>query len=246
MRDILLPGIFLGLNDLLTKRLPALQSFAAGAASVDTLTAQRDAMANLPAITGTNPALVGLENEDKQHDGVGRAIWYMLEAYIVCPNTPDDLRETAKKLQATYVPALRDLTLSYKAEIAAWQARKDMNFETELAKFPLAEHTGFSWGPATLSDWASMFDSAATGVYIGVRDKPEEEARYRKETTRLRNETTGTLNRLRTSLTLEAKQDPKLPADLEEQVFGYFDQLEKQATDAKPKPKAKPPAPAAT
>jgi hypothetical protein len=239
MRDILLGSIFLGLNDLLTTRLPALQSFPAGAASVATLTAQRDAMAGLPTITGINSAVEGLENEDQRHDGFGRAVWHILEAYRVCPATPDDLRAAAKKVQDVLVPSINNFTLSYKAEVAAWQARQEVDLEKELTMFPLAESAGWGAG-ATLSDWASMFDSSATGVYRSLRDKTEEDTRNRKETTRLRTETIGMLNRLRTNLTLAVKQDAKLPADLDEQVFGYFDQLEKQATEAKAKPKAKP------
>ena len=75
--------------------------------------------------------------------------------------------------------------------------------------------------------------------------KPIEDAQNRKEATRLRTETLGMLNQLRASLTLEAKQNATLPADLEEQVFGYFDLLEKEAAEVKAKAKAKPPAPPA-
>ncbi len=50
MRHILFSSLYLGLEDLLAKRLPALESFDAGKASKKLLTAQRDKIADLPPV----------------------------------------------------------------------------------------------------------------------------------------------------------------------------------------------------
>lgn len=80
MRHILFSSLYLGLEDLLTKRLPALESFDAGKASKKLLTTQRAKIAALPpAITG-RPLADELATADDRHDGIGAGIWFLTEA----------------------------------------------------------------------------------------------------------------------------------------------------------------------
>ena len=69
----------------------------------------------------------------------------------------------------------------------------------------------------------------------------------RKDAARIRGEVIGILNRMRKNLVLEVKDDASLPKDLDAQVFGYLDLLEKTSADtqAKGKPAEEAPPPEA-
>src|SRR5262249_19210988 len=134
MRYISLINLFVGLNDLLTKRLKALQSFAAGSASVKVLTGQRDSL--------------------------GYALWHILEAYVAHPDPPPALIEAAKKIRAAFIPTLEDLIASYPAEAKAAMERKPalVNLKAELGMFSVAS------GGATLYDWTASFLTAGEKI----------------------------------------------------------------------------------
>jgi hypothetical protein len=113
MRHILLESLLVGLDDLLTKRLPALQSFANGAANVQLITAQRDKIAALPAALTGRPLTGELEVSDVRHDGLGGAMWFIIEAYLRHPDTPAERIDAARKIRAAFIPALDDLMATY-------------------------------------------------------------------------------------------------------------------------------------
>jgi hypothetical protein len=81
----------------------------------------------------------------------------------------------------------------------------------------------------------------AAGEQLDVLLSTRADARDRATAARLRVDAIGALNRLRKSLAVEAKHDPSLPADLDAQVFAYFDLLETKAAEgyAEAKKKAK-------
>jgi hypothetical protein len=244
MRHISLISLFIGLNDLLTKRLPALQGFAAGGASVKVLTGQRDLMATLPAVVAGRPLVEELDAADERHDGLGYALWHMLEAYLLHPDTTPELTQAAKKIRAAFIPTLEDLVVSYPAEAKAAMDRKPelSNLKAELSLFPVAV------GGATLHDWATGFLAAGENIDRLLSARADVDRKGRKDAARLRAETIGMLNRLRKSLAAERKHDAALSADLDGQVFGYFDLLEKTAAEAQAQGKAEetpPPAPPA-
>src|SRR5262249_9807590 len=96
--------------------------------------------------------------------------------------------------------------------------------KSALASFPIA-------GNKTLLDWAQSFVNA--GASIGDTLSKRADAKDRAEAGRLRSEALGVLNQTRRELGRAQKKDPALPADLDDQVFAYFDQLEaKSAEDA--------------
>ena len=100
MRYISLASLLLSLDDLLTKRLAALQSFSNGAANEKLLTAQRDKIAALPAVLMGRPLADELDAADARHDGSGGAIWFLIEAYLRHPDTTPAMIEAAKKIRA--------------------------------------------------------------------------------------------------------------------------------------------------
>jgi hypothetical protein len=75
-------------------------------------------------------------------------------------------------------------------------------------------------------------DFVAAGEKIDTLLSERADAKDRAEAATLRADTIGLLNRLRKSLKVEQKNNPSLPADLDTQVFGYFDLLETNAAEA--------------
>jgi len=243
MRNISLVSLFVGLNDLLGKRVDVLKSFAAGAASVKLLTSKRDALAKLPAVTEGRPLVGELDAADTRHDALGYAVWHFLESYLVHPDTSAELRAGAKSIRAALIPTLGDLVASYPAEAKAAMDRKVQlpALESTLVMFPVA-------GGGTLLDWAKGFLAAGEKIDSLLSARADLENSSRKDAARLRGEVIGLLNRMRKNLALELKDDPSLPADLDAKVFGYFDLLETTSAEAqaKGKPVEEVPPPPAT
>lgn len=245
MRHIPLGSIFLGLDDLLTKRVAALESFDAGKASVKLLTNQRAKIDALPtALTGL-PHADELADADDRHDGIGSAIWFITEAYIRHPDTTPEMLGAAKKIREVFIPSLDALGATYEVEA---KTAKDNQGEVAaltnaLMLFPVAG--------GTLLTWVQSF--LAAGESLDTFLSKRADAKDRKIAAQLRTEAMGTLTRLRKTLKVEQKNDPSLAADLDDQVFGYFDLLEDKAADAavakklanakKQAPPAPPPAP---
>ena len=126
--------------------------------------------------------------------------------------------DAAREIRAGFVPALDSLSATYEAEA---RAAKDHNpalvsLKNELDLFPVAS--------GTLYDWAVGF--VAAGEQLDVLLSKRADAKDCAAAAQLRVDAVGLLNRLRKSLAAEAKHDPSLPADLDAQVFAYFDLLE--------------------
>ncbi len=235
MRHISLVALFVGLNDLLTNRKDALQSFDAGTASQKLLTKKRDALAKLPSVAAGRPLVDELDTADTRHDGLGYAIWYFVEAYDRHPDTPEPLRAAARKIRAAFIPTLEDLGASYPAQAKAALDRKPAlaSLQSELSLFPVA-------GGGSLYDWAEGFLMAGGAIDSLLSARADLETQTRKDAARLRGEVIGLLNRTRKNLALELQEDPTLPKDLDARVFGYLDLLEKSAADAQNKGKVAP------
>jgi hypothetical protein len=141
--------------------------------------------------------------------------------------------DAARKIRAAFVPALDSLSATYQAEARAAKDHKPalVSLKHELDLFPVAG--------GTLYDWAVGF--VAAGEELDALLSKRADARDRAAAAQLRVDAIGLLNRLRKSLAAEAKHDPSLPADLDAQVFAYFDLLETKASEgyAEAKKKAK-------
>jgi hypothetical protein len=225
MRHITLGSLSLGLDDLLTKRLAALQSFGAGAAAVKFLTARRDKIAALPAELTGAPLAAELAAADARHDGFGGALWFFTEAYLRLPGVSPAMVDAAKQIRAAFIPALDALQARYDVEAKAAKEHEPSlaTLEAELAMFPVADI-------GTLYDVAAGFIAAGKEIdgYLSERADTAD----RKAAVVLRGEALSKLNRLREDLADALQDDPSLPADLDAQVFGYFDMLEKKDAEA--------------
>ncbi|HVK71448.1 MAG TPA: hypothetical protein VM694_43645, partial [Polyangium sp.] len=215
MRHISLVALFVGLNDLLTNRKEALQSFDAGAASIKLLTKKRDALAELPSVAPGRPLAGELGAADVRHDALGHALFHFIEAYDRHPDIPEHIRAAARKIRAAFIPTLEDLGASYPAEAKAAMDRKPAlaSLQSELALFPVV-------GGGTLHDWAVSFLDAGATIDSLLSARADLESKTRKDAARLRGEVVGLLNRTRKNLALELQEDPSLPRDLDALVFG--------------------------
>lgn len=224
MRHIFLDSLHLGLADLLSKRLPALQSFANGAANVPLLQNQYTKISALPAALLGRPLVEELDTADSRHDGIGGGIFFITEAYLRHSDTPPNLLAAAKQIRAELIPALDSLSATYEAEAAKAKINKSQlaSLKPALDLFPVVD--------GTLYDWA--MDFVAAGETIDTLLSERADAKDRADAAALRADTIGLLTRLRKSLKAEQKVNPALPADLEAEVFGYLDLLEAKAAEA--------------
>lgn len=232
MVHLTLSSLILALDDLLTKRLSALESFAAGKAAVPFLTVRREKIAALPAELKGAPLAEELGAADLRHDGFGAVVWFGTEAVLRHPDATAEMITAAQKVRKAFIPTMEALRVRYDIEA---QSAKDneaflVTLEDELKMFQVP--TG-----GTLFDAAKGF--VEEGKKLDVLLSSRADAKSRREATVLRIAVISKLNRLRQDLADALKDDASLPADLEGQVFGYFDMLEKKDADSAEAKKAK-------
>jgi hypothetical protein len=222
-----LNSVILGLDDLLQKRLPALQSFDAGKSAVKPLTVRRDKIAALPPELKGRPLADELSVADGRHDGCGGAMRCYLDAVLRHPDSSPELVAAAKKLLSDFVPTFEALQARYDVEANSAKGREALltTLHPELTMFPVPVPAG-----GTLLDWATAHVDA--GKQLATLLSQRADAKSRKAASTLRTEVVSKLTRLREDLLEALKDDPDLPADLEAQVFGYLDLLEKADADA--------------
>lgn len=220
-RRLNLADIYLGLEDLFTKRYEALVLTRAGKSQEEVLSVQRDEINGLPAtMTGVRDFADELAAADEEHDGLGYALWYLTEAYVRSPKSSAELVEVALRIRDAFVPELASLQASYADEAAAAGQRKEhlAMLEADLKRLPVDGGTAY--------DWAEAFVAAGEKLSILLSQRADSEAQSRKIAQILRSETIGILNDLRRAVHREKKRNSFLPANIDEMIFSYFDTLE--------------------
>jgi hypothetical protein len=143
-----------------------------------------------------------------------------------------------KKIRAAFITALDELQATYEveAEAAKRQRTSLVDLKVELTMFPVA-------GGLTLLEWATQFIDA--GEQLSTLLSRRADAKARTQATQIRMKTIGLLNRVRTAMLDEMREDPALPTTLEQDVFGYLDDMEEKAALAYAEEKKAAPAKAA-
>lgn len=215
-----LADIYLGLEDLFTKRYDALVLTRAGKSQEEVLSVQRDELNALPEAASGRAFADELAAVDDTHDGLGYALWHLTEAYIRSPKSNAELVEVAQRVRDAFVPDLASLQASYADEAAAAGQRKEhlATLETDLKRLPIDGGTAY--------DWAVDFVAAGEKLSALLSQRADSEAQSRKNAQVLRSETIGILNDLRRAVAREKKRNSFLPANIDEMIFGYFDTLE--------------------
>lgn len=234
----------IGLENLLTTRHAALVLTEVGSGHAGMLTRQKSAIDALPAaLTSGRPMADALSDTDAGYDGFGSGIYWHTESYLRIPTLSEALRAAINRIRTTLIPSLAILQESYADEASAAADSKNElpTIEADLKLFPLA-------GGGTLYDWATSFLGAGETLSVLLSQRADIDAKTRKNAAKLRSEAIGMLNDLRTAAFREARQRPELPADIDAQIFAYFDTLEEQrkaanAAKAKAEPAPEPAAP---
>jgi hypothetical protein len=91
--------------------------------------------------------------------------------------------------------------------------------------FPIA-------GDLSLYDWVSDFLDAGQSLHELLSNRADVDDTGRKDAGKLRGNTIGLLNRCRSALADEMADNAKLPGNLDQQVFAYFDELESMRATA--------------
>lgn len=219
-----------GLDELLTTRQAALALTRVGKAYEDLLTQKRTQMDALPTEFGEGkPVPELLATVDGEHDGYGTAIYYLTEAYLHLPNIDTDVLEAIMHIRASLIPSLEQLHDSYADEAEAALRLKAAlpQLAADLMRIPVVG--------GTLNNWATAFVDAGAKLQKLLEQPNDAGAAQRKEAQRLRIETLGLLNHARTVILDEIASRPTLPRHLDNQIFGYLDQLEKARSSA-PRP----------
>lgn len=226
-RRLSLADVYLGFEDLFTKRIGALTSTKAGAGQLEVLAAQRSEVAALPAILTGRAYVEELSFVDDEHDGFGYALWHLTEAYFRAPHTSPQTLAAARRVRETFIPETSVLQSSYADEAAraAVHKAKVDEYKDDLKKLPIDGGTAY--------DWAVGFISAGEKLSELLSKRADVAGQSRKNAQALRSETVGMLNDLRRAIAREKKKGGgTLPDDIDNQIFGYFDTLEENRAHA--------------
>lgn len=248
-----LSDLQLTLHDLFTKRAHALKGSVAWSLYEPLLKQQLAALDALPpALLGPKALSEDLAATDLTHDGFGGAAYHLLEAYLRVPTASTEVKAIAQRLRDTFIPELRELLMSHADESANARKRRALlaDAEADLKRFPVMGAEGSEKKHLSLYDWITGQLDAGDKLGALLSGRADMAPSSRAAAAGLRNSSLGALNRFRTALNDEASANPKLPADLDAQVFGYFDLLSSMRSSGSaaeaPVPPDDPPAPVPT
>ncbi len=228
-RYLNLADLKLGLDDLLTRRQVALRTSSFGQNYEPLLVTKQTAVNALPeALTGGKPLAEALAHTDDEHDGFGGAIWHLTEAYLRLPAQDAAVIGAVARVRAALIPSRSNLQDSYadEAEAAARRRENLSDIERDLRSIPV------NMGGTSLYDWAVAFLNAGQKLATLLSDRADVSASGRTGSQKLRSETIALLNRARQTIADECANSTSLPNDLENQIWGYFDELEQHRAEA--------------
>jgi hypothetical protein len=225
MRELTLSDLKMGLGNLLEGQTAALTASSVGRTYGALLAAKRDELDALPApLTEGLPLSGELAHADGVHDALGTAIWHLCTAYVEHPRVPPRVQDAAMRCREALIPSLWVLRKSYADEAAAALSRRAAiaGMEPDLNLFPAADGK-------TLLDWALAYIDQGERLHGLLNARADAVAavdgQARRRAAQLRSETADLLAHFRAALADEMAADPTLPRDLEERIFGFFDQL---------------------
>lgn len=241
MSKLTLGDLELGLTNLFGPRKPALELSVSGNLYGPMLAKKYTAILALPeALRGKAPLAEELGVADKNYDGFGGSIFNYLDAIEQVPGLSDTTYAAAKRIRSAFVPQRSVLTDSYAEEAAAAHKNRDKvaELENDLKLFPVPEGK-------TLFDWVGAFLTAGDTLAELLHQRAVVTSASESSGGKLRSDTIGMLFQFRATLRTEIAENESLPRDLEDQVFGFFDELANRRAQ-KPAPEAPPATPPVT
>lgn len=228
MRELTLSDLKMGLGNLFEGQSQSLTASAIGRTYGALLHAKREEIDALPApLTEGLPLSGELAHADGVHDALGTAIYHLCTAYMEHPRVPPRVQDAAMRCREALIPSLASLRKSYADEAAAALNRRAAvsGLEADLNLFPVADGK-------TLLDWALAYIDQGERLHGLLAARADAVAavdtQTRRRASQLRADTIELLFHFRTSLADEMAADAALPRDLDQRIFGFFDQLAKR------------------
>lgn len=251
MKYLTFGDVLLGLEDLFSARLAALQASKTGQLYA-VLLKRRWEMAQHPpkSVAEENPLSAALNDADTLHNQSASRLWNTLRDVSEDASESKELQEAAARIRGDLIPKQTITRESYASKAANAKYRRELlpARQADLALFSLP-------GGRTLADVVETFLRAGEklGALLSERAAltAAAEAKHAIFAT-VRGEVIGLLLRFRQALADELAVDLSLPRNLDAQVLGYFQQLhesrlaQRQAAAARHASRAtEPPAPTA-
>ena len=245
MNDLSLAELRLGLADLLAgSRKAPFDLTHASLIYRPRLQRLFDKLSALPPGVLELPLVELLQSADSKRDGYARALHFMRLAVDALPEASDALRSVVGTVKSAFVPSLDIVRQPYAiAADSVTDDTKDLEtHRTALAAVPTPDGR-------SLEGWISDFVAAGTEIrrLLDERSGTLGSGSSREGAGALRGEIVGTLYELRNVITTERGDRPDLPATIDGQIYGQFDELQRLAAArnaAKPKPRPATPSPA--
>jgi hypothetical protein len=226
-----------GADGPFTPELPNRRAFilasATGALYIGWIEAKLSEIKGLPAIMLEEPVALLLTATDRLHDGVGGAVFDVIEAVLRHPRMSVTKVEAAKRIRQNFTPARKVFRESYPDE--ASRAKKNrlkiaaLEADLRLISVPHPERDGET---QTLYEWVDDFISQGEkldellSLRAGLTPQALEEAMTKANV--LRAEAIGLLGEFRKILSRELSTNVALPRNMDAVIFGYLDDLEAQ------------------
>jgi len=141
----------------------------------------------------------------------------------------EEQRAAARRIREAFIRDLGVLSDSYAEEAAAAKQNRPklVELEADLRAAPTPDGK-------TLYEWASAFVDHGDKLAQLLSSRGQATGfEYFRQQTALRVTTLGLLGRFRAALKDELAENPQLPRDLDERIFGGFEELSHKRTEAK-------------
>jgi hypothetical protein len=211
-------------------RKELLRSLPSGETYVVLLTQRQVAIVALPPAVLGLPLVDLLKYADSLHDGFGKFMYYMGEAYKAHPTLSRELVEQAEDLQETFAPSLSLFSANYADEAARVKELRPKLIEKKasLTRFPVADGT-------TLFDVASGHIENGEKLQTLLSERSDASDVDRSGAGQLLSNTLGVIRRCRDMIADTLAVNASLPRDLDRQIFGFLDDLaQRRVTSAPP------------
>ena len=227
MNDLDLGELQLAVTELARgERKTAFEQTKASGIYMPSLDAWLVRVEKLPPEVMKLPKVELLKSADGRRDALARAIWHLSQATLVHPDIAGEVELAATVATEHFVPDLSVTRQTY-AEASRAAVSNTTDLETHraaLAKLQTPEGK-------TLADWVTSFAQAGQTLGALHQDRGTEVANSstRAGAGPLRSEIIGTLNEMRSVIQREVATNLTLARNLEAQIFGYFDELQRLA-----------------
>jgi len=225
VHELSLTDLRSGLEDLLERRLPALERVPNGTWFASQFRTLRGAIAALPADTDALPLALRLRALDATHDAWGRALHHLVVAVEELPGAGAAAMRAAATVRAHYMTGLVETRSGYLIEAGRAQHRRATLAADAVALKAVSTPDG-----RTLDVWVERYIAAGEALAEALSGRSDEAASPSAADARtsqsLRSELIALIGDLRAVVRLALRADPSLPRTLEDDVIGAF--LERQ------------------